>query len=251
MSTFVPVPGARIIIKGQDQGRPWSLSLWAVDSLLATAPTYGNLSAISTAVAGALTGNAFLGFMGNSCTITSVEVRDASTERGLAAITPVTLTGTGGASAPNSTCAKVYIQPAPGTPFRRPSQTFLPAVPTSALVESATPNTLNSTYITAAEAFITSMAGAIAGAVANWVLAAASQRFNGLPRVTGLIVPYVSSVTRALVATQVRRLRRVGRKESAEALVARAARMRAVAAEREAILTARATAAAAAIPAVA
>lgn len=239
MATFVPVPAARIFIRGMNQGRPWSMSLWACNSILPVAPTYGDLSAISTTVAGALTGNAFLGFMGNSCTITEVEVRDASSERSVGAVTAIPLTGTGGASAPSSTSAKVLIQPAPGTPFRRPSQTFLPGVPVSALTESADSNELNSTYIAAAEAFLTSIAGAIAAAVANWVLAAASQRLNGVPRVVGLVVPYVSVVTRALVATQVRRLRRVGRKESAEALAARAARMRQLAADRAAIVAAR------------
>lgn len=210
MAGFVPVLGVKIIVKGTNQGRPQSWSMWAAKAVPA-APTYSELTALAAAVGGALTGNAFLADFAESYNISAVEAHDASAERGPSAGFGVALVGTAVGANPNSVAAKVFLNPAGSAAFRRPGQTFLPAIPSAATGTGGASDTLTSAYLSAAATFMASMQTAIA-TVSTYELVAVSRRLNGAPRTTGLIAPVSSVVIRALVATQVRRLRRVPRK---------------------------------------
>jgi hypothetical protein len=208
-AVYVPVLGARIIIKGTDQTRPQSFSLWACKTIPA-APTYAELVSLAAAVAGVIPGNAFLADIGVPFTFTGVEAHDASTVRGPSATSVLSTAGTGATLLPTNCAPKVILSPAGSAAFRKPSQTFLPAAPSSAISGSGTSNTLAAAYITAGQTFIASIQTAIAG-VSTYVLSAVSRRFNNAPRASGLIAPVSTIAIRPGIGSQVRRLHRVSR----------------------------------------
>lgn len=210
MATFVPVLGSRIIVKGTDQNRSASFSLWACKAIPG-APTYAELVALAGAVAGVIPGNAFLAHIGVPFTFTDVEAHDASVVRGPSAHSGLSTAGTGTDILPTSNSPKIILAPAGGAAFRRPSQTFLPAPDNTAISGSGTANTLAASYITAAQTFIGTLQSAIAG-VGTYELSAVSRFFNGAPRGSGLIAPVSTIVCRPTIGSQVRRLRRVSRK---------------------------------------
>jgi len=209
MATFVPVLGVKLIVRGTNQGRPQSFSLWA-GKAVPIAPAYADLTGLAAAVGGALTGNAFLADFAASLAITGVEAHDASAERGPSATYPLALVGTAATANPNATAAKVFLTPAGSAAFRRPSQVYLPALPASATGTADQSDTLTAAYIAASQTFIGTLQAAIAS-VGTFELVAVSKYFNAAPRGTALMAPVATIVTRPTVATQIRRQRRVHR----------------------------------------
>lgn len=209
---FVPALAVRCIFKGMDRGRACDFSLWAVASP-PIAPPYADLVALNGALVTALTGNAFLANLASRYVMTGVECHDASVERGESVYAVLALAGTAVGSLPTSTAAKVLIEPAGGSGFRRPSQTFIPSLPQAGLDSGADDNTLSAAYITAAHVFIGSINEAM-GTVGSYLLGVVSKRLNAAPRATALCAQALNWSARPTVATQVRRLRRVSRSEA-------------------------------------
>lgn len=210
MATFVPADAIKILMRGTDQTRAISMALWAVKSPAAV-PTASELSALATAIGTNIPANGFLAFMSPSFTWTEVECRDASVERGPSATEPMVAPGTAADGNPSAIAAKGIIEPALGVFQFRPSQTFIPGVPVSALTEPGS-DTLTSAYLTAADDFLASIDGLIT-TVAGYALGCVSKNIHGLPRTPTALVSQASGHSvRPTVATQVRRLRRVPRR---------------------------------------